>query len=301
MINLVTGGGGFLGGHFLRIIPTGHETVAFIRNSRAPHGTAVVEGDLADPQKVEEALLIVEPTAIFHLGANADAAACEKDPHTSRRVNVESTIILAKYAARLEIPFVFCSTDLVFSGSNAPYIADANTDPLMEYGRQKAEAEAAVRDIYKKAIIARLPLMYGAAGDGLLNHAKRGMVSSIVQNLRAGKEVKLFEDEYRTMANARRVAEGLWHFGLNNISGTWNFGAPDRMSRHGFGIAVAELFGLDKDLVLPVSQTSVQTGTPRPADVSLDSSAAFEAGYKHGTIREELREIKARSTPYKNR
>lgn len=301
MIILVTGGGGFLGGHFLRVIPQGHEVVALVRNARAPHGTAIVEGDLSDPLKVEETLKIVEPTVIFHLGAVADASVCEKDPEYTQKVNVSSTGILAEYAARVGVPMLFCSTDLIFNGAAAPYGADAAPCPLMRYGAQKAEAEDLVRKICPDSIIARLPLMYGASGDGLLNHASRGMISPMLRNLRAGKKLTLFTDEYRTVANARRVAEGLWKFASQGQFGTWNFGGPERISRFEFGRTLARFFDLDESLVEGVSQAAVATGTPRPADVSLDSSKSFEAGYEHGTLKQELEDIRKRSTPFKNK
>jgi dTDP-4-dehydrorhamnose reductase len=285
---LVTGAGGFLGAHLLDSAPEHIEPVAWLNRTRTFFPVIVVEGDLADPPMREYTLEEAEPQAIIHLAAVADAAACEKDPRGSHAINVEATDAIARFAAARNLPFILASTDMVFDGRQAPYKPSDNPSPLMTYGRQKAEAEVAVRQANPDAIIARLPLMYGETV-----RPGRGMVQGMLDALKAGKRPRLFVDEFRSAGHARRIAEGLWHFLLahrdgDSRAGTWHFGGPERISRLEFGQAVARVWELDPGLLQASYQKDVKTGSARPADVSMDSSATFKAGFQHGSLLEEL-------------
>lgn len=285
---LITGATGFLGGHLLASAPEHWELVAGVRDWQIAEEWGGMEMDLADPLSWRKRLHDLAPDAILHAAAMADTGACEKDPEQSFQINVKATTDLARYAGAQNIPFVFCSTDLVFDGTAAPYKPDAPVSPVMTYGRHKAEAEEAVREAHPQAIIARLPLMYGAS-----TNPKRGLISGLRNALVSGRPVKLFHDEYRTAGHARRVAQGLWAWLLAQSAGeqrggTWHFGGPQRLSRYAMALEVAQTWDLDPSAVQAVAQADVQTGSPRPADVSLDSGATFEKGWQHGSLAEEL-------------
>ena len=282
---LVTGATGFLGRYLLESAPGGQSVLAGVRNLSVELAGNVAQPfalDLTQPETCYRAVLDAKPSAIIHAAAMADTGACERDPELSRLINVEASVALARAAAELQIPIVFCSTDLVFGGDNAPYAPSDPVKPLMVYGRHKAEAEVAVLESCPTALIARLPLMYG-----LSPVAGRGMIADLLTKLKAGEPVNLFTDEYRTMAHGARVAEGLW-MAIAWQPGTWHFGGPVRVSRYQFGQAVARAGGLDASLVQGISQLDVKTGTPRPADVSLDSAASYALGWGHGGVGEEL-------------
>ncbi len=289
---LITGATGFLGGHLLAVAPEHWTLVAGLRDWEKAEEWGGMEMDLADPLSWRKRLFDLAPDAILHAAALADTGACEKDPDQSFQINVKATEALAKYAGSRGIPFVFCSTDLVFDGTAAPYAPQAAPTPVNVYGRHKAEAEEAVRREHPGATIARLPLMYGASAN-----PKRGLIGGLRTGLIAGRPMTLFHDEYRTAAHALRVAEGLWAWLLaaasgEHRSGTWHFGGPQRLSRYAMALEVAQTWDLDASAVRPVAQASVNTGSPRPADVSLDSSATVDQGWKHGSLDEELAAIK---------
>ena len=280
---LITGAAGFLGRHLLATTPQGVEAVAWLNRTRVRSDALIVEGDLADPPVREYTLEEAGPTAILHVAAIADTGACERDPDAAWQVNVDATSALASWAAARDLPFLFTSTDLVFDGANAPYAPDAVADPQMAYGRQKLEAEAAVRAACPDAIIARLPLMYGHS-----TNPNRGMIGGLRQALEQGRPLRLFTDEFRSAAHVRRVAIGLWDFLQARRSGVWHFGGPESLSRFEIGTAVSKIWSLDASALTGVEQASIRTGTARPADVTLESSATYALGWEHGSLREEL-------------
>ncbi len=78
--------------------------------------------------------------------AIARLADCTRDPIGSARVNVTGTVALADRLLMRGIPVLFLSSDKVFDGTRPLVPADAPTCPVSEYGRQKAAAEAALRE-----------------------------------------------------------------------------------------------------------------------------------------------------------
>jgi dTDP-4-dehydrorhamnose reductase len=63
------------------------------------------------------------------------------------------------------------------------------------------------------------------------------------------------------------------------------------VSRYDLGVAIADAFGLDRELLQSASQKDVQMAAPRPADVSLNIQKALSLGYSPLGYQEELRQI----------
>jgi dTDP-4-dehydrorhamnose reductase len=70
----------------------------------------------------------------------------ESEPELARRINASAPDVIARCAAKLNIPLVHYSTDYVFDGSgHLPRDEQAATGPLSVYGRTKLEGEALIR------------------------------------------------------------------------------------------------------------------------------------------------------------
>lgn len=69
---------------------------------------------------------------------------CRRDPAGTRRINVDATLALAGHLQDRGSHVVFLSTNQVFDGTVPLRGEDEPTCPLTEYGRQKAEVEAAL-------------------------------------------------------------------------------------------------------------------------------------------------------------
>jgi dTDP-4-dehydrorhamnose reductase len=68
-----------------------------------------------------------------------------------------------------------------------------------------------------------------------------------------------------------------------------HLGGTERISRYDFGKLLAKVLGCSKQLLQACEQSDVTMAALRPADVSLDSSLAFQLGYSPATIESELR------------
>jgi dTDP-4-dehydrorhamnose reductase len=287
---LITGASGFLGYHLLPLVQELWEIHAIIHNKEIVSEKIVCHSvSLLDYDALKELFGQVKPDAVLHLAAVSNANTCELKPWQTWKINVEASVNLAKLSAQHNITFALTSTDLVFDGKKGNYTEQDEARPVNRYGKQKLEAEKLCLRYHPKAIIFRLPLMFGVPDASEGNYLK-----GLLKQYEAGKEISLFEDEYRSVCGAASVARGILEL-LPVASGIIHLAGADRLSRYDFGMITAEVFGLDSWRMKKCRQADVPMAAPRPRDVSLNSNLAFSYGYKPLLVREELLQLKSES------
>lgn len=284
---LVTGISGFLGSHLARNHPDSWQIIGTYAHSTAQFsGVECLQLDLDNHGSVIDLIEVIQPDAVFHFAALSNANYCEQNPEASYDINVEASKLLAKECYSLSIPFLFTSTDLVFDGQYAPYKETDIPQPVNVYGKHKLEAERSILELHPDAIIARLPLLYGMVP------GRKNFFEKWIDTLKKGEQIHAFSDEYRTIADADSVVEGLFMLLETSCKGIWHLGGSERISRYDFAVKMATAFQLPLDKVNETLQAQVDLIAARPADVSMDSSKAFGLGYKPRTVEEVLTRIK---------
>ena len=287
---LVTGASGFLGWHIIQNAGNQWEIFGIYLNHRVDiPGMTLLRTDITDYPELKKTFLTIMPDAVIHAAAVSDPNACEQAPGQSRKVNTEASIHLAGLCADLDIPCVFISSDLVFDGNNAPYCEDDAPAPVNRYGEQKVLAEFGMRRVFPKAVVCRLPLMFGDPGPMATN-----FLPHLVRNLKTGNRLKLFIDEFRTPLSGRSAAKGLM-LALGNSPPIVHIGGEERISRYDFGCLVADMLGVPRDNITPSRQKDMDMPANRPPDVSLDSRRINAMGFCSGSIRGELEHLIIRS------
>lgn len=281
---LVTGSSGFLGWTVCQVAKETYDVYGtYSTHPVSLPNVSFIKNDLTDFATVKDLFSQVKPDAILHLAAQSKPNFCQVNPQLSQTINVTATLNLARLCAELGIPFVFTSTDLVFSGKNAPYKESDSVSPINIYGQQKAAAEAQILNIYPQGVICRMPLMFGQPSP-----VANSFIQGFIKTLQSGETLSLFTDEYRTPVSSVTAAKGLL-LALEKCQGEIiHLGGKERISRYQFGRLMAEVLALPSDKITPCQQADVKMAAPRPADVSLDSSKAFSLGYQPPSIREEL-------------
>lgn len=273
---LVTGASGFLGWHVSRAaLEAGATVIGTVRtHTRVPHGVRAQQCDLSTDGAAARLVRQARPSMVIHCAAEARPNACERDPDTSSRINVHATHALAEACTHHGVRMVFTSTDLVFDGASPPYVESDPACPVNAYGRQKAAAEREVLQADPAHVVCRMPLMYGAPSP-----SSGSFVQPWLEALGRGEVLSLFTDEYRCAVSVDDAAAGLLRAGEAG-SGLYHLGGPEPMSRHAFGLLLAEVFGLDAGPIRAVRQAEAPMAAPRPADLTLDSSRArADLGY----------------------
>jgi len=259
---VVTGASGTLGGFVLAGRP-GHVAIVGWSGPSGVADAVLSPVDLEDTRSVEAAYHLARPTVVLHLGALSAVGDCFRDPARARRVNVEATAQLARLTRADGARLIFASTDLVFDGTRPPYGEDAPPSPLSVYGHTKADAEAAVLDA--GGTVVRLALLFGPG------RGRKSFFDGMVDALREGRPLTLFDDEHRTPLDLASAASILWALAAHPFRGVVHAGGPDRLSRLEMGQRLAAFLGVANPVLNAVSRTAF-AGEPRPADVSLDSN-----------------------------
>lgn len=290
---LLTGASGFLGGVFCRELAAEHEITGLChgRQIRQP-GVRALRLDLTDARGLSALLRAEGFDAVIHAAALSNPNQCQQEPGLSRRVNLEASTLLAELCRERNLPLAFTSTDLVFDGTGSLYTEDTPPAPVSLYGEHKALAEEAVLAHHPAGgLVCRLPLLYGRSEPGATC-----FLDGFLACARRGDPLRLFEDEFRSPADARDVARGLVLMLEQGARGILHLGGPERLSRLEFGQRLKRALdalgpALDPGPALCIEaarQADVPMAAPRPRDVSLSSDRARSLGFSPATVDQAL-------------
>jgi dTDP-4-dehydrorhamnose reductase len=269
---LVTGASGLLGFNLAFEASKDH-TVIGVVNSH-PIQTELFEvrqTDLLAPGAVSALLSETKPDWIIHCAALANLEDCEANPDLAHLINSELPGELALQAAGLGLPIVYISTDAVFDGQRGEYVEEDATNPLGVYARTKLIGEGNVADANPHAIIARVN-MFGWSLTG-----KRSLAEFFFYNLQAGKQLKGFTDVFFCPLLVNDLAEILLAMLEKELSGLYHVVSSDCISKYDFGVAVADKFGFDSELIAPVSVEEGGLKAARSPLLTLKSDKAAQA------------------------
>jgi dTDP-4-dehydrorhamnose reductase len=280
---LLTGAAGFLGWNCCKIASPLYKVYG-IYHIQSVFGeiSNYKQCDLTDQGAVKHLFDEIQPDLVIHTAAASDPNFCQNNQSLAEKINVEATLLLASLCADLKIPFVFTSTDLVFDGTGTSYNEHSPVNPISIYGEQKLKAEMGIQKVYPDAAICRMPLMYGDSPA-----SSKRFLQMWLEQLREGKQLTLFIDEFRTPVSAIDACRGLL-LAAEKVHGIIHLGGRERISRYDFGLLVTNCARLPSKQIAPVRQDEIKMAAPRPRDVSLDSTKAYNLGYTPGIIKEEL-------------
>ena len=202
------------------------------------------------------------------LAAIARLADCAADPAGSAAINVRQTLTLAERLTARNIYVLFLSTNQVFDGSVAHVPADAPASPVSEYGRQKAAAEAALRERMRagapigilrlaKVVSASMPLLHGW-----------------VRALKAGEPIRAFRDMPMAPAPTELVSAAIAALLTRRTPGVFQLTGPQDVTYADVAHRLAHQVGADPALVGTVG--AIEAGMPdgsAPRHTTLDSTA----------------------------
>ncbi len=281
---LITGISGFIGSCFAHLPQEHWQIIGTYQQNPVQHPNLISKRvDLSQLENLDPLLNASKPDALIHLAAASNPNFCEKNPELSERINIQTAVELAVLCDKYSIPFLFVSTDLVFAGDNPPYDEQAEPRAVNLYGRQKAIAEEKILSLNSRACIARCPVMFGLPKWG------NSFMKSWMTNLKEGRPVFAFTDEFRTKVSGSDAAQGMLLLLEQQVKGIWHLGGKESISRFDFAMKMAETFGLPGALVQASKQADVKMAAARPANVSLNSEKAFQLGYQPKRISEALR------------
>jgi dTDP-4-dehydrorhamnose reductase len=245
---LITGGSGDLGRPLSqRAARAGYDvSVTYLDHLERIRAGKPVQVDLCDRPAVKSILESLKPDVIIHTALNQGLAR----PREQIAVAGRNLREFSPQHTRL----IYLSTDMIFDGARAPYDEDALPEPLSDYGRGKAEAEA-----YGDTVV-RTSLIYDF-------EAGNKQTDWLLETVRIGQRCRLFYDEFRSPIWAVNLADHLLELAESAFRGIINIAGPKPMSRLDLGQGLLTVLGYDPESNV---EAVSQVGSGRPRDLTLD-------------------------------
>lgn len=280
---LITGGSGLLGRALISTSRNmGIDSVPAYHSN--PIGRTSVKIDIMDLYGVERALREIEPDCVIHAAALTDVDLCENDPTRAWAINAGATSNVADACNDEGAKVIYISTDYVFDGQNGPYSEEDAPHPINVYGESKLAGEKFALE-YPGNVVARVCVLYGAG--------RPNFVMWVIDSLRKNVPITVVTDQYNTPTYTGNCAQALLTLCELDLRGLYHVSGRERMNRYDFAHAIAEVFGLNENLIKSATSNILHQRAKRPRDSSLNVEKAEKAlGMRLANVREGLTMMK---------
>jgi dTDP-4-dehydrorhamnose reductase len=195
--------------------------------------------DIADPASVEAALARREPWAVINTAGYVRVADASREAERCYRENALGAETLARACARLGIPFVTFSSDLVFDGQlGRAYVESDTIGPACVYGNSKADAERRVLEAWPQALVIRTSAFFGPWDT-------YNFVHKVLRELAAGRKVEVSDALLVSPTYVPDLAHAALDLMMDGESGVWHLANQGVISWHELASRVAHAAGLD--------------------------------------------------------
>jgi dTDP-4-dehydrorhamnose reductase len=242
---LITGSKGFLGSYFVKefeeeeVIPITHQDM-----------------NIEDKDTIDK-IIKIKPDLVIHPAAIRSPDICEEDKERAWKVNAIGTKNLAIACSLLDIPFIYISTDYVFSGDkDTPYTEFDNPNPINTYGKTKFYGEIFTKEFCKKHFIIRTSYVFGEYGNNAL--------TQIYNSLKEVKEIRLSNFHFASCTYAKDLVRKVKELSYTYLYGTYHIVNKGIITRYDFACKVAEIAGFSKDRIIPLNPENFTAPAKRP-------------------------------------
>jgi len=161
---------------------------------------------------------------------------------------------------------IFISSDAVFPDGIHMATEKDQTSPENVYGKTKETGEKYIKDASGNHVVIRTTIV----GKNI-NPSYQGFVEWIVNSVKNGKEITLFEDVLFTPITTWHLANEMeWIMG-SNISGIVHVAGGEPISKYDFGKKICKGLELDTKLIRKGSMDNIKFNAKRSNDQTMDS------------------------------
>lgn len=264
---LITGGSGLLALNWALAIRDRYKVTLGLHNREvALRGVEVQRIDLSSVDRLSRTFEVLCPALVVHTVGLTNVENCEADPALAQYTNVELAVNVAKVCGKFMVPLIHISTDHLFAGDMPLLDETAPTQPVNIYSRTKSEAEIRVLEAHAQAVVMRTNFY----GWGPIY--RRSFSDTIIDALRAGKALTLFDDAFYTPILIETAVQAAHDLIDLKAAGIFHVVGDERISKYAFGLKIADTFKLDAALIRLGHFSDRQDLVQRPHDMSLSNN-----------------------------
>lgn len=273
---IVTGGNGFIAS----LVREANPQIEWVSIDRA-------ELDLSNPAAVRDYFEQASFDAVFHTGAMAQTADCEAYPELTHRINVESTMEIAKVCQKKNARFVFISTEQTFNGleEKGPFDEDHAQVSVSKYGMHKIECERFIEKELTNYVVLRFSWMFGLSRPGI--RVSPNIINNVMQAMFFRKPTLFTMHEARCMTYARRLADQFAKI-LELPSGTYHVASMNTHTTYESAQIIARKLGFSEEEIAQYILPNTERYADRFRDYRLNASKIQSYGIELGTFEEDV-------------
>lgn len=220
------------------------------------------------------------PDCVINLIAATNVDQCEQDMGIAALLNCFVPQVLSQLCLARKTHLIQISSDQVYAGVG-PHRED-NTHPINIYALTKLVGEYAA--LQTGGCVLRTNFFGRSQTPGRVSFS-----DWLVQGGRNGIPHRVFEDVWFSPLGMNSLSRAIIRALEIRLTGLYNLGAANGISKAGFARALFARLGLDAALLNPASVTGAALGAPRPIDMRMDASRfATVAAFVLPTIEEEI-------------
>ncbi len=202
----------------------------------------------------------------------ANPAFCEQEKASSFLCNVLGMLELAQSLIKLDIVPILLSAAYVFNGVEGNYKESSETNPINEYGRQKAILEKKITEIKGGNF---LIIRCGHVFD--LVQGSDSLLDQMFSTLSKPEEVQVAYDQFFAPLFVEDMVEAVFLLQKNGARGLYNLCGGEIWSRLDLTRAVAEKIKAPTNLIKPVSLDQIKTVHKIPKKTHLNCEKLHNA------------------------
>ena len=203
--------------------------------------------DITDAEAVTRYGLSYRPNVIINCAGIPDAKFCEENMEEAYKVNALGARNLSAVARKIDARIIQISTDDIFTNcENRAYHEFDTPNPVTVYGKSKFAGENFVKELAPKHLIIRSSWVYGAEGENFVNY--------VIDKLKAGEKIEAAMDDFACPTSAKELSKVILRLIKYEQEGIYHAVCKGSCSRYELACEVADLAGLDKNLIIPVNR-----------------------------------------------
>ena len=291
---IITGSNGLLGQTLLNLLlkeKNKYQVFGFSKgeNRSGRNDFSYVSVDITDEYQLRKSILEINPNFIINTAAMTNVDTCEKDKENCDKLNIEAVKYLMQISSEIKAHVIHISTDFIFDGEKGFYKETDSPNPLSYYGLSKLKSEEVLINSDINYTILRTILVYGKVFD----MSRSNLVLWVKEMLENKKEITIVNDQYRMPTYVEDLALACIIAIDKKATGIFNISSNQLLSVYEIAQQIAEVFGLDKRLIKPISTSTLNQTAPRPAKTGFDlSKTNSELGFYPKSFKEDLQRFK---------
>lgn len=200
--------------------------------------------DIADEASVEAALMKRRPWGVINAAGYVRVQDAARESERCFRENAAGAEVLARACAKLGIPYVTFSSDLVFDGNlGRAYVESDRVSPMCTYGTSKAEAEKRVLQTFPDALVVRTSAFFGPWDRYNFLHA-------VLRDLALGRRVEASSERHVSPTYVPDLAHATIDLLIDRVNGIWHLANQGSVSWYEFAERAAREAGMDASTLI---------------------------------------------------